>query len=208
MNTRFLNLFLLLLMLTPSLVAQKRQRARTNYPTAELSFAGTIGNTREVYRTEYTSSYTQWENEQDYAVFSMRLGFPFAAWFAFEPELMFTFSSDQPPAHSLSANAVFTLPLRRSPLRPFLLVGYGAGNAVPQMGRVDYRSDKDPWDVRLVHAGAGLKIFLQESAFLRVEYRFQMATNEQKFGGGEYVFTTKQTVYFNDILFGVGIALY
>ncbi len=201
-------IFLLLIaLLAPSSEAQRRRSASIE-PSVELSFSGAFGASREVINRDYGGFDDQWESSEDYAVLSIRPAFFFVPWLAFEPEMLWTAGSGRPPAYSLSANFAVNIPIPRSPVIPFAIIGYGVGNAVPRVQRVYERGDSEPWNVRLTNAGAGVKFFATPAAFMRVEYRFCMVTNERKHGFDEGPYSEKRAYYFNDFLLGVGIALY
>ena len=187
--------------------APAQRRAAAFKPSTELSFSLAAGQTRSVYRVESDGGVSQYESSQAYGILAMRSGFFFAPWLSFEPEFLVSARDGALPVHALSANFSFMYLIPRTPVAPFILLGYGAGNGVPHAGRLSDRATNEPWDVRLANAGIGAKFFVASSGAIRVEYRFQMATHEHTTRESEYTYTTKQTWYNNDLFVGVAVFL-
>ena len=109
---------------------------------------------------------------------ALRPGYYFLDGVAFEPEFVWTAYELGPPSFNLSANLAFNLQIPNSQIMPFVLGGYGFGNAVPapvaQGSVVQVSPD---FDVQNLNLGAGLKVFPANQFAVRIEYRYQRFDN-------------------------------
>jgi len=133
---------------------------------------------------------------------STRLGFFAGGGLEIEPELSALFGSGFDPAYLLNGNVSYNFPAGSNGV-PFLLAGYGIANTVPFMnvplGRVDYM-------VGVLNLGAGMKIFLNEDAAIRLEYRFQSFSGSgDRSGIVPYTYTPKTEYRLHTVQFGFSV---
>jgi opacity protein-like surface antigen len=93
-----------------------------------------------------------------------------------EPELHWTEVSGLESAISFHANVAynFTSALKSDGWRtgmPFILIGYGIGNAAPQY--FTFLAKTTNKSVPVFNLGAGMKAFVSKQVAMRVEYRYQ-----------------------------------
>jgi len=171
--------------------------SQTQQGTWEFSLSGNAGSvsTSSQYSGPYSSSSSESEAE-GYVLLALRPGLYVVDGLALEPEILWTAVEHEKPCFSLSGNLAYNFAIPESRTTPFLLVGYGTGNAIPINNTLLFRSSYK-LDISLVNLGAGLKIFLAEQAALRLEYRYQKYTEE-----GEYRSSMHK---FHNVFFGFSV---
>ena len=175
--------------------------------TWEFSLSGTMGSFS--LSTESSISLgTPISSSESYGYLSLaiRPGLFIAKGFEFEPEIFWTAMKDQPPALNLSGNLAYNFTISNSRLSPFLLAGYGVGNAVPIFQRVFARSS-DKFDIPLLNVGAGLKYYFSDWIALRTEYRYQRYSWENSYASGAYSSTMKYAWNFHNVFVGFSVFL-
>lgn len=171
--------------------------------TVELSFSGTLGSmSRETEVTYGGSTRTSEAEPTDYLSLALRSGVFVYRGLSIEPEFIWTAIEGDPPAFSLSGNLSYTHRQESTAVAPFVLVGYGIGNGIPIAQRLTGRSSSS-MDIPVLNLGGGLKIFLGQSAAVRVEYRFQRFVQEET----GYSVTARQTTQFHNLLVGFSVFL-
>jgi opacity protein-like surface antigen len=137
--------------------------------TTELSLSGTGGS---ISTSTSSSAGSSSSENQEYFTLALRAGFFVIEGFSLEPEFLLSTFEGVPPSMALAGNVSYTFSPAHSLVRPFLIAGVGVGNSIPivqtPLGRTS-----DSFNVLLLNAGAGIKIFVTESAAIRVEYRYQ-----------------------------------
>ena len=84
---------------------------------------------------------------------------------------------------------------------PFILAGYGIGNAAP-VYHAFWSRNSENFDVPVLNAGAGLKAFVSERVALRGEYRYQKYEYDRTYSDFASV---KSTDSYNNVFFGFSI---
>jgi opacity protein-like surface antigen len=177
----------------------------------ELSLAGNLGSLQSSYEYSssgggYSSNYSNGGDAQSYMGLDLRAGFFVVDGFSLEPEIYMLVVEKAKPAYNFGANASYTASIPNSPVKPFVSVGYGIGNAVPLMQRIMGRSSDD-MDIPVLRAGTGLKVFVSKQVALKVEYRYERYTSETESSYYSYKSTTKTTTNMHNILIGFSIFL-
>ena len=177
-------------------------RGQTEQGSWELSLSSNFGLVSR--STEYSgplgSSQSEGESE-GFLTLALRPGYYLADGLAIEPEFLWTAIEGIPPSFSLSGNLAYNFRIEGSRATPFILLGYGLGNAIPVFQRVAVRTS-DEWDIPVVNAGAGVKFFATDEVALRLEYRFQRYSQEESSGSASWNSSTQ----FHNVF--VGIALF
>ncbi len=174
----------------------------------ELSFSGTFGEVKASSEsTSSTYGYTS-EGEFNFYFFSnIRFGYLLNTNFEIEPEIQILLLKHIDPSYSINANMVYNIDNDSSKIKPFLLLGYGIGNAVPAYGSLfsfaDYIGNN--FSVHQFNAGLGMKIFVTNNIAIRSEYRFQQYSYKKEYSNVNT--TTSYTYYFHQLLFGVSYFL-
>lgn len=171
----------------------------------EFSVSGTLGSfslSTEISRSPGSPSSSS--ESYSYLSLAVRPGLYIARRLEFEPEIFWTAMKDQSPAFNLSGNFAYNFTIPNSRLCPFLLAGYGVGNAVPLFQRVFGRFS-DKFDIGVLNIGAGLKFFLDDRITLRTEYRYQRYSLEQSYFSGSFASTTNYTWNFHNVFFGFSL---
>lgn len=182
--------------------------AQINGKRVELSFSGAFGEAKLSYEsTSPTYSYTS-DGKFHYYLFSnIRFGYLLNANFEVEPEIQVLLLENVDPSYSINANLVYNIGIDSSRIKPFLLIGYGIGNAVPFYGSLfnieSYEGNK--LSVNQFNAGLGMKIFITNNIAIRNEYRFQKYSYTKDYSNIRT--TSKYTYYFHQLLFGVSFLL-
>lgn len=178
--------------------------------TREVSVSGQMGRvTRSVedkYRTPWGSWTSKSETESTFMTLALRYGVFIYRGLEFEPEIHWTSLEDIKPALSLHGNLAYNFNVPQSQdkprVMPFVLAGYGIGNAVPFSLSLCAPSS-DSWNIGVLNLGAGLKAFVTENAALRVEYRYQRYAWSEEYGYSK----TENTEAFHNIFFGFSVFL-
>lgn len=178
--------------------------SQTRQGTWELSLSGNLGSASGSSETSGSfGSYTTDQEAQGYLSLAFRPGFYLIGGLEIEPEILWTAMKNIPPSFSLSGNLAYNFNIPQSRLTPFVLAGYGIGNAVPIFQRVIVRTS-DKLDIGVMNAGAGLKIFVADRIALRTEYRYQRYSGEKAYGS---LYTVKTHQNFHNVFFGFSVFL-
>jgi opacity protein-like surface antigen len=175
--------------------------------TWELSLPGTAGSVST--KTEYSGSYRSGSNSpeaQSYLMLYVRPGYYIFNGLSLEPEIPWMAIEDIEPALSVTGNISYTLHSPESRVAPFVLVGYGMGNTIPDAQRAVVCTS-DEFDVSVLNAGGGFKIFVGEATALRVEYRYQRCSKEESETFGPYTMTFRHTNNQHNVIFGFSFFL-
>ena len=127
--------------------------------------------------------------------------------FEVEPEFMLTAIEDIEPGISIALNLAYNFDIPESNVIPFVLAGYGLGNAIPLFNSLVIRQT-DGFEMNHFNLGFGLKTLLNEWVAFRVEYRFQSFsydTEYQMYGRTKMV--TEHNTTFHKLLFGISVFL-
>jgi len=170
------------------LLASGGMAQERNY-RAELSFSGTGGWVSTSYSSGSQSSSS---DAQGYLTLVSRTGIFVYEGLSVEPEISLTAIEGTEPALVFAGNISYTFTPPNSNVCPFILGGVGIGNAIP-MGPNPLGRTSDALDVFMIGAGAGLKVFLTESAALRFEYRYQHFSHEYEYVTSYYPTMKKST---------------
>jgi opacity protein-like surface antigen len=181
--------------------------SQTQQGTWELSLSGNFGSVSG--SSETTSSFGSSQSEQEaqgYLSLALRPGFYIIDGLVVEPEILWTAVEKVPPSFSLSGNLAYNFSIPESHITPFVLVGYGTGNAIPLFQRLFFRSS-DKLDISVLNIGAGVKFFVAERIALRTEYRYQRYSQEETFSSGSFSSTTKTIQNFHNVFLGFSVFL-
>jgi len=182
-----------------------RLYSQTQQGAWELSLSGNLGLVSG--SSETTGSFGSSKSEQEsqgYLSLALRPGYYIIDGLVVEPEILWTAVENDLPSFSLSGNLAYNFSIPQSHITPFVLVGYGTGNAIPFFQRLIFRSS-DKLNISVLNIGAGLKFFVTERIALRTEYRYQRYNQERTYGFGSFSFTTKTTTNFHNVFFGFSI---
>jgi opacity protein-like surface antigen len=141
-----------------------------------------------------------YSSKETYFNVPVRIGWFFWKGLEFEPEFMLTSYHDsyndgagytydyKSTGYILSGNLLYNFKLTNSRFVPFLLAGYGIGNAVP------YENYAEKWEsgtkTSTPNIGAGVKYLFGNTAALRLEYRyrnFRITYSGEDDGGTEHI---------------------
>lgn len=169
----------------------------------EISASGTAGS------YSYTSKTNNRSYDSDaitYLNTSIKLGYYITGGLEIEPELYTLFMEKSKPSFVINGNVLYNFNIPETKLNPFLLLGYGLGNAYPLIVFQNaYIRSSDKFDVGCFNTGLGLKYFFNDNVGIRVEYRYQkFSYNDSN------LFTTSDTEYninTHSVLFGFSILL-
>jgi opacity protein-like surface antigen len=182
--------------------------SQTKQGAWELSFSGNVGSvsTTTKYKSSFGSSEFKGE-AQGFLALVARPGFYIVNGLVLEPEILWTAIEGTEPSFSLSGNLAYNFDIPKSRVTPFVLIGYGTGNAGPFFQRLLFRTS-DKFNVSLLNLGAGVKVFVTERVALRTEYRFQRFSREESFGSGSFRDTLKEVNQFHHLFFGFSAFLH
>ena len=164
--------------------------AQGNKYSTELSFSGTGGWVSTSHSAGGQSSSS---DAQGYVTLAARCGYFVYEGLSIEPEVALTAMEGTEPAHVLAANISYTFFPANSTVCPFVLGGIGISNAIP-FGPNPIGKTTDGMDVFMLGAGAGVKVFLAESAALRFEYRYQRFSYDYEYITSYYPTIKKSTM--------------
>jgi|WetSurMetagenome_2_1015567.scaffolds.fasta_scaffold373770_1 opacity protein-like surface antigen len=139
----------------------------------ELSLAMNFNSLSTTTESKYNGQ--SYKNESDAVSafgLDLRFGVFAAPGLSIEPEFYMLAGQGDQPAFNLGGNLAYTFKIENSPVCPFVTVGYGIGNAIPFMQRLLGRSTSD-FDIAVLRAGGGLKVFVARSVALKLEYRYE-----------------------------------
>lgn len=191
------------LLLLLSLAVTVDAGAQTEQGSWELSAACNFGSMSTSYESSgggYSSSGSS--DGVTYFALDLRTGYYVTHGLSLEPEIYILGVEDDPPAFSFGANISYAFDIPDSPVKPFVIAGYGIGNAAPIMQRLLGRSS-DKMDIPALRVGGGLKIFVVRWAALKMEYRYERYSRETSSG----FMTAKSTTNYHNVLFGFSVFL-
>jgi opacity protein-like surface antigen len=173
----------------------------------EISLSGNLGSvsSTSTYSSAYYTS-TSDQESQGFVTLALRPGYFITQGLEIEPEILWTAVEKQAPAFCLTANMAYNFSIPESHITPFVLAGYGTANAIPILQRL-YGRETDHFDIKVLNAGAGVKIFVTDGIALRTEYRYQKFSQESTNGSGSYSSTIKHTFNFHNVFVGFSILL-
>ena len=200
-----------LVLLCSGALFASRGLSQTTAGNWELSIAGNLGSMQSSYESSYSGNGYSGQSSGDgdaqtYLGLNLRAGIFVADGFSLEPELYMLAVIDEQPAFNIGANASYTFTVPNSPVRPFLTVGYGIGNAIPLMQRLLGRQSDD-FDIPVIRGGGGLKIFVSKQVALKIEYRYERYSREDESSSIYYKSTSKTTMNLHNVLFGFSVFL-
>lgn len=174
--------------------------------TFELGMSVDMGFSKDSYEASGSFSSSSDSESEGFLALSVRPGYYVAAGLSIEPEFLWTAMEGQQPGFSLAGNLSYTFPIENSPVLPFVLAGYGRGNTIPALG-IAMLAQTDGWDVSLLNAGAGIKVFASSAVAVRMEYRYRRYSTEESYGIGSYTGTVTYTRQFHAFLIGLSLFL-
>lgn len=173
----------------------------------EFSVSGAFASLSS--KTEYSGSvgsHTYESEAESYFTVMLRPGFYVIDGLEIEPEISWGGASGVPPSYSFSGNASYNFLIPGSRVAPFVLAGYGIGNSMPMMGLMIARFS-DSFDVSVLNAGAGLKVFATKSVAFRAEYRYQRFARGDIRAPGGYSSSMDVTYNLHNVFLGVSVFL-
>lgn len=181
--------------------------SQTQQGAWELSLSGNFGSVSGSSETSGSFGTSKSESEAEgYLSLALRPGFYIIDGLAVEPEILWSAFEGVPPSFSLTGNLSYNFRIPESHVTPFVLAGYGTGNAIPFFQRLLFRSS-DKLDIGVLNIGGGVKLFLADRVALRTEYRYQRYSQERTFGSGSFSSTTKTIQNFHNVFFGFSLFL-
>ena len=111
------------------------------------------------------------------------------------------------PGINIALNLAYNFDIPESNVIPFVLAGYGFGNAIPLFNSLVIRQT-DGFEMSHLNLGFGLKTLLNEWVALRVEYRFQSFsydTEYQMYDRPNMI--TEHNTTFHKLLLGISVFL-
>jgi hypothetical protein len=179
--------------------------SQTEKGNVELSVAGNLGLSSSSYEHTCSGYSSSGEGEATgYFGFDVRVGAYVADGLSIEPEVYALFVEDVPPAFNLGANLSYTFAGPENHVRPYVIAGYGIGNAIPVMQRLIARTSGE-FDIPVLRAGAGLKVFLGKQVALKVEYRYGRYSCEETYTYSIYSSTTKSVWNYHNVMIGFSV---
>ncbi len=181
--------------------------SQTEKGSWEFSLAGNFGS--QSASSEYTTGGRTYSNESDatgYVGLDVRVGAYILDAFSVEPEIYFLAVEDSPPAYNIGANLGYTFSILESPVKPFVIAGYGIGNGTPIMQRLLGRSS-DEFDIPVLRLGGGVKFFVSRYVALKAEFRYERYSHEETQTYYSISSTSRSIVNFHNVLFGVSVFL-
>lgn len=181
------------------------QTKQGNWECSASAMAGSLSRSDEVRQGDVLLGTS--ESSAGYATLALRAGYFVVDRLSVEPEVFVDAVEKWNPAYILSANVTYNYPLEDIRLTPFALVGYGRGNAVPQLLSVPLVIVRftDGFSIPVLQFGAGGKYMIGDHAALRLEYRYQHFSYDQSFGAGV---TTSTSMHYSNLLLGVSVFIY
>ncbi len=179
---------------------------------SEVSVSAQFGqvNSREEYTYHggsYSETYTD-ETKSTFLMMALRYGIFVSQNFELAPEMNWTAIENWEPAFNIAANLEYNFaPLMTSETQrnvPFVLAGYGIGNAAPFYFAF-YSRSSNKFDVPVLNLGAGLKTFVSDRVALRFEYRYQRYSWDETFSGSFSSSSSKYVDQYHRFLFGFSL---
>lgn len=123
-----------------------------------------------------------------------------------EPEIYILAVEKGLPTFNLGGNLGYTFTIPNSPVRPFVIAGYGIGNGIPQMQRLFGRMSEN-LDIPVLRVGGGLKVFLSKQVALKAEYRYERYSYESTSTSFNITNTYASVWNYHNLLFGFSVFL-
>ena len=181
--------------------------SQTGRGSWELSLAGNLGSYS--ISTEITSGGHTTSNDGEshgYLGLDLRTGWYLADGLSIEPEIYYLAVEKEPPTFNLGANLNYTFTIPQSPVKPFIIAGYGVGNGIPLMQRLLGRTS-DNLDIPVLRIGCGLKVFFSKQVAFKIEYRYERYSYENTTTFYSYSYTGKEVWDYHNVLFGFSVFL-
>lgn len=172
----------------------------------EMTLLGTVGSMNET--REYTSNDLELDDDYDeshsYGYVSFMPAYYLIDGLAAELEIGIRAMEGISPMQAVILNLGYTHKLPGSALALFGRVGYGLSNSwsIPVFLE-QYGGRSDDFDVSIINVGAGAKILVSRSAFIRAELNYRIQSYER----GSDLLTIDYTYSSMALLFGVGLVL-
>ena len=181
--------------------------------TREISIAGQMGQVKITEDYKYFppppyggSGRSTDESKYTFMTLSLRFGWYVYHGIEIEPEIHLSSVEGVKSALSFHGNIVYNINAEKSPDKPqvipFILAGYGIGNAVPFFHTFISSTTTD-WDVGVFNLGVGTKVLITKHIAARTEYRYQRYTYDTV----TFYSSTKYTHDFHSVRFGFSIFL-
>ena len=187
-----------------SLLISSQIIAQTEQGNWELSTSVTAGLVSE---SSTRNGETNEGESESYFLLAIRPGYFVADNFEIEPEFMLTAIENIEPGINIALNLAYNFDIPESNVIPFVLAGYGFGNAIPLFNSLVIRQT-DSFEMSHLNLGFGLKTLLNEWVALRVEYRFQSFsydTEYQMYDRPNMI--TEHNTTFHKLLLGISMFL-
>jgi len=181
--------------------------AQTEAGSWELSVAANLGSISQSSEVSGGGTGNSSEGEsRGYLGLDLRAGWYAAAGFSIEPEIYLLAAEKDLPAFNLGGNLSYTFTIADSPVKPFVIAGYGIGNGIPIMQRLVGRTSNE-LDIPVVRIGGGAKFFLSRQVAFKVEYRYERYSYEGSFSFFMYSYSYKNVWNYHSVLIGVSVFL-
>jgi len=114
--------------------------AQTKKGDWELSMSGNFGSVSTKTESDGSFGHNEFKGEaQGFLSLIARPGFYFTDGLVLEPEILWTAIEESDPSLSLSGNLAYNFNIPKSRVTPFVLIGYGTGNAIPLFQRLRFK---------------------------------------------------------------------
>jgi len=184
--------FLLVVWILVSLTFISNPSAQVEKGATELSFAAAFMGVKE----------SDHDLETAFNL-SARVGYFITKEFEIEPEIIFSTYEGEDPGFILSANFLYNVSLpEASKAVPFFLVGIGWSNSLHFFNQMNFGDVERNYTI--LNLGLGSKFFLNGSAAMRFEYRFQRFYAEEK---KTLYYTYDPSVSYHNLFFGMTVLL-
>jgi hypothetical protein len=154
------------------LAAQGALNAQFTKGSKEISVSGSLGSYTYTRKSPGGSS-----SSRDYQYFTVYLspGYYITNGLSVEPEVAYLFQKDNTPAQFYLLNLSYTARLGEGKTGLFFRAGYGMGNSMIFTGNNDIPLQlTKSMDVKIINAGAGLKVLLNENVLARIELNYRV----------------------------------
>lgn len=179
--------------------------AQTERGSWEVSAACNLGSTSSSYEsTGGGQTHSGSSEATGFFALDFRAGGYLADGFSIEPEVYVLAVEKELPSFNLGGNVAYTFTIPESIVKPFVIAGYGIGNAAPIMQRLLGRSS-DELDIPVLRVGGGIKVFVSKSVALKVEYRYERYTQEETTQIFNSSYTSTSTSNYHNVLFGFSV---
>jgi opacity protein-like surface antigen len=179
--------------------------AQTEKGNLELSISGSFGSFSQ---TSKSNDYTYEGESRLYLTTSLRVGYYFLDSFQFEPELFVYYSENNQPMYNINGNFAYNYNIPESSIKPFVLLGYGLGNSYPFLPSSGaFIRVKNDFNIGCFNAGAGIKVFVNKSVAIRIEYRYQRYDDKEQDNWNGNNYNNEVILNIHKVLFGVSFIL-